>query len=115
VSNHAVGLVDAGVEVLVAAGLDRTSATRALADLLYSTARNLRAVGLPDALTGPIARGDVEVVARHLLALRDHRAILSLYRATARRVTTVAAAKGRASSEALERIRALIGEPGDGD
>jgi predicted short-subunit dehydrogenase-like oxidoreductase (DUF2520 family) len=115
VSNHAVGLVDAGVELLTSAGLDREAATRALTGLLDTTRRNLRAVGLPDALTGPIARGDVEVVARHLLALRDHRGILQLYRATARRVTKVSAEKGRASQDALERIRALIGEPGDGE
>src|SRR5262249_43641576 len=53
VSNHSVGLVDAAVAELIALGLDRAHATRALAALLASTARNLSAVGLPDALTGP--------------------------------------------------------------
>lgn len=108
VSNHAVGLVDAGVELLAQVGLERDRATRALADLLASTAANLRVVGLPQALTGPIARGDVMVLARHLLALRPMREIAALYRATGRRVVRVAAEKGRAAADALQRIRALL-------
>jgi predicted short-subunit dehydrogenase-like oxidoreductase (DUF2520 family) len=108
VSNHAVALVDAGVELLGSLGLDRAQAAAALAALLASTARNLGRVGLPTALTGPIARGDVVVVARHLLALRPHTEIAALYRATARRVTKVAADKGRATRDALVRIAALL-------
>ncbi|MDB4971181.1 MAG: hypothetical protein JWN44_6870 [Myxococcales bacterium] len=108
VSNHAVALVDGGVELLESVGLDRAQATAALAALLASTAENLRRVGLPDALTGPIARGDVSVVARHILALRPHAELAALYRATARRVTKVAADKGRATRDALLRIAALL-------
>jgi predicted short-subunit dehydrogenase-like oxidoreductase (DUF2520 family) len=108
VSNHAVALVDGGVELLEGVGLDRAQATAALAALLASTAQNLARVGLPEALTGPIARGDVAVVARHLLALRPHVELAALYRATARRVTKVAADKGRATRDALLRIAALL-------
>ncbi|MGZ3405989.1 MAG: DUF2520 domain-containing protein [Polyangia bacterium] len=108
VSNHAVGLVDAGVELLESVGLDRAQATAALAALLASTAANLGRVGLPEALTGPIARGDVAVVARHILALRSLEEIAALYRATARRVSKVAADKGRATRDALLRIAALL-------
>jgi predicted short-subunit dehydrogenase-like oxidoreductase (DUF2520 family) len=108
VSNHAVALVDAGVELLTSVGLDRTQATTALAALLASTASNLTRVGLPEALTGPIARGDVAVVARHLIALRPLAEIAALYRATARRVSKVAADKGRAGRDALLRIAALL-------
>jgi len=108
VSNHAVALVDAGVELLTSVGLERTQATNALAALLASTASNLTRVGLPEALTGPIARGDVAVVARHLIALRPLEEIAALYRATARRVSKVAADKGRAGRDALLRIAALL-------
>ena len=101
-------LVDAGVELLESVGLDRAQATAALAALLASTARNLGRVGLPEALTGPIARGDVAVVARHLLALRPFGDMVALYRATARRVAKVAADKGRATRDALVRIAALL-------
>lgn len=108
VSNHAVALVDAGLELLASVGLDRAQATAALGALLASTAANVSRVGLPEALTGPIARGDVEVVARHLLALRPFADVAALYRATARRVTKVATDKGRATRDALARIAALL-------
>ncbi len=108
VSNHAVALVDAGVSLLTSVGLDQTQATAGLTALLASTTRNLGLVGLPDALTGPISRGDVAVVARHLLALRPYADIAALYRATARRVLKVAADKGRATRDALKRIAALL-------
>jgi hypothetical protein len=49
-------------------------------------------------------------VARHILALRPHADLLALYRATARRVTKVAADKGRATRDALLRIAALLVE-----
>jgi predicted short-subunit dehydrogenase-like oxidoreductase (DUF2520 family) len=42
---------------------------RALAGLLASVASNIAQVGLPMALTGPVVRGDVEAVRRHLAAL----------------------------------------------
>ena len=115
VSNHAVGLVDAGAELLMSVGLPRDEAVHALAGLLASAAANLQEVGLPKALTGPIARGDVDGVARHLLALAPSRELLALYRTTARRVTKVAAEKGGATADALERIRALLGPSSDGD
>jgi len=108
VSNHAVALVDAGVELLTSVGLDRAQATTALAALLASTAANLSRVGLPEALTGPIARGDVAVVARHVIALRALPELAQLYRTTARRVSKVAAEKGRAGRDALLRIAALL-------
>jgi predicted short-subunit dehydrogenase-like oxidoreductase (DUF2520 family) len=109
VSNHVIGLVDAGVELLERAGLPRAQAATALTALLASTTRNLERVGLPEALTGPIARGDVAVVARHLLALRPYADLAALYRVTARRVAKVAADKGRATRDALLRIAALLG------
>jgi predicted short-subunit dehydrogenase-like oxidoreductase (DUF2520 family) len=111
VSNGSVALVDAGAALLQSAGLDRAHAVEALTALLGSTVRNLHELGLPGALTGPIARGDAQVVERHLAAL-DERApsIGALYRAVARRVTDVAADKGRAGAGDLARIRALLDE-----
>ncbi len=110
VANGAVGLVDAGTALLQSAGLDRARALAALTALLGSTVRNLESLGLPEALTGPIVRGDVAVVARHLRSLPPP--FLDLYRETARRVVEVAAArataKGRPAPEALAEICRLL-------
>jgi predicted short-subunit dehydrogenase-like oxidoreductase (DUF2520 family) len=106
VSNATVGLVDAGAALLESAGLPRPRAVAALTALLSSTVRNLEELGLPQALTGPIARGDVAVVARHLEAIPPE--LQELYRSTARRVVEVATEKGSAAPEALEAITRLL-------
>jgi len=108
VSNHVHALVDAGAALLEGVGLPRGQAVTALTALLASAVGNLGRVGLPSALTGPVARGDVATVARHLLSLREDPAMLQLYRVTARRLTDLSAQKGRATPEELERIRALL-------
>ena len=76
--------------------------------LALETLENVFRLGPETALSGPIARGDVAVVARHLLALRPLAEIAALYRVTARRVSKVAAEKGRAGRDALLRIAALL-------
>ena len=54
----------------------------ALLPLVRASVDNVDALGAPAALTGPVARGDVDTVARHLDALpADERAA---YRASAR-------------------------------
>jgi predicted short-subunit dehydrogenase-like oxidoreductase (DUF2520 family) len=68
-ANLAVALLDEGVRHLAAAGIDEELARVSLARLLDSTARAAEARPLPQMLTGPIARGDVGTVERHLEAL----------------------------------------------
>jgi predicted short-subunit dehydrogenase-like oxidoreductase (DUF2520 family) len=106
VSNATVGLVAAGTQLLTEAGLEKAPATAALTALLASTVKNLEELGLPEALTGPISRGDVAVVARHLSVLEGP--LRELYRVTALRVLEVARAKGRAAPDALQKIADLL-------
>jgi predicted short-subunit dehydrogenase-like oxidoreductase (DUF2520 family) len=68
-ANATVGLADGARKMLQAAGVSNADATRALAMLLRSVADNLEQVGLPGALTGPVERGDVATVRRHLAAV----------------------------------------------
>jgi predicted short-subunit dehydrogenase-like oxidoreductase (DUF2520 family) len=110
-ANHVLGLVDAARELLSAVGLPRPAATAALAALFLSTARNLERLGLPAALTGPIERGDVEVVRRHLEALAAFPEIARLYRESAHRVVGLAEAKGRAGRDELDALRRLLQGP----
>jgi predicted short-subunit dehydrogenase-like oxidoreductase (DUF2520 family) len=68
-SNYVVALADVARSLLVAAGIPEEEALPALMPLMSSAVRNLVELGLPAALTGPVARGDVESVERHLEAL----------------------------------------------
>jgi predicted short-subunit dehydrogenase-like oxidoreductase (DUF2520 family) len=77
-SNHLVALLGQAVRVAEAAGVP----PEALLPLVRASVDNVDALGAGDALTGPVARGDADTVARHLDTLpAEERAA---YRALAR-------------------------------
>lgn len=74
-SNFLVTLEDAAEQVAATAGLSRAD----LLPLVRATVENWARLG-PDALTGPIARGDAATVAKHRQALLDRTpTLLPLY------------------------------------
>lgn len=81
-ANFAITLAARAVEVLGLCAIAPEAALAALLPLLRGNLDNLAQVGIPTALTGPLARGDWPTVERHLAAL-DARApdIAALYRA----------------------------------
>jgi predicted short-subunit dehydrogenase-like oxidoreductase (DUF2520 family) len=110
-SNHAVALWDGALNLLSQTGLDRERGAMAMMTLLRSTLENVQKQGLPDALTGPVRRGDVETVKRHLTVLQERAPRLArLYRScTAAAVTTAReAAHEETPSEALLAIEELV-------
>ncbi|MFO7768249.1 MAG: DUF2520 domain-containing protein [bacterium] len=71
----------------------------------------VRDPGLPEGLTGPVSRGDREVVARHLEAIRRlGPSCEGLYRAVARVNLEVARMQGRVDPEALQALQRLLGD-----
>jgi predicted short-subunit dehydrogenase-like oxidoreductase (DUF2520 family) len=75
-SNHLVALLAQAGRVAHSAGVPPA----ALLPLVRATVDNVEQLGAPDALTGPVARGDVDTVQGHLAALGDEAAT---YRALA--------------------------------
>lgn len=69
VANGAAGLAFVGVGVLRELGLSKKASEEALGALLESVAHNVRTIGVPKALTGPVMRGDRGTVKRHRKAL----------------------------------------------
>lgn len=68
-SNYLVALTGAAVRMLGEAGVDDDDAVRALLPLLRGTLDNIEQLGVRAAVTGPIARGDVDTVRLHLARL----------------------------------------------
>ena len=90
-SNFLVTLEESAVEMLERTGV--ADARELLAPLALRTAANWSERGR-DALTGPIARGDEETVARHEAALAEvGPELLEIYRALAERTRELAARK----------------------
>ena len=114
-SNFLVTLMDFAVTLLSKAGVSRETALEALLPLIRGTVGNLEDVGLPAALTGPIARGDVGTVRRHLRALQMLPSEMGkLYRHMARKTIEVARRKGtldQAGGESLLDLLAEFEEP----
>lgn len=108
-----VALLDAIAELGRAAGLDEAGSLAVYGGLIEQTLGNARALGVGAALTGPMTRGDVGTLARHLEALgRLAPAALPLYRAAAEREIAIAETRGSLAPEAAESMRRLLAMPG---
>ncbi len=71
VANGAAALAAIGVELLAVSGVPRAEAPKMLGPLLRSVADNVEALGFPDALTGPVRRGDAGAIGRQIELLGE--------------------------------------------
>jgi predicted short-subunit dehydrogenase-like oxidoreductase (DUF2520 family) len=104
-SNAVIAAVDAAVALMGAAGVDRTAALKAVGPLCITSARNASEIGPDAALTGPVQRGDVRTISRHVTALAGCPPyVADLYRASARALLAMSRRRGLgdASARAVE-------------
>jgi predicted short-subunit dehydrogenase-like oxidoreductase (DUF2520 family) len=73
---------------------------------LQATAAAIASRPLPEALTGPVARGDVETVRRHLESLAAEPELQALYRALGAELLRLELGH---SSETASALRELLG------
>ncbi len=108
-SNFFVSIIDLSLRFYEAIGIDREKGLTALMPLIEGSLNNIRKLGPVKGLTGPIARGDAEVVAHHLEAIsRLIPEFAPAYRELARLNVDVGRRKGTLSDEAASRILALL-------
>jgi predicted short-subunit dehydrogenase-like oxidoreductase (DUF2520 family) len=107
-SNYLVTLLDFAARHLEALGASRRQALRALLPLVRGTLENVERLGIPAALTGPIARGDVPTVEGHVAALRRLAPdLLEIYRPLARETVALALERGLDGATA-RRLRRIV-------
>ncbi|MBA7540575.1 hypothetical protein ES705_32874 [subsurface metagenome] len=68
--NYLVTLVKLATDLWQTFAIPPHQATQALLPLLRGTINNIDTVGIPQCLTGPIARGDTGTIKKHLNALQ---------------------------------------------
>ena len=108
-SNYLVTLLGDASTLWESFGLTREQGMHSLLPLVKGTMENLQGIGFPDALTGPIARGDVETVEIHLQALRKSQPdILPSYAAMGKRTIAMALEKGNVTPEAAKNMEDLL-------
>ncbi len=108
-SNYLTTCFAQAVAILVDLGIAPSEAAAALLPLARGAIAGLADPGLPQALTGPISRGDAGVLAihqRHLAARHPH--LLPLYRALAAAALPLAAAQGRLTPATLAALAAAV-------
>ena len=104
-----VALLDAIAELGSVAGLDEAGSLAIYGTLIEGTLGNARALGIAQALTGPITRGDLGTLRAHLDTLRDHApAALELYVAAARREIALADGRGALEPDVMQRMQTTL-------
>jgi predicted short-subunit dehydrogenase-like oxidoreductase (DUF2520 family) len=108
-SNYLVTLIHLALELDRAAGLDGDRSLNALLPLIKGTLDNIDKKGIPDALTGPIARGDVATVSAHLKAMKkDAPGLLPLYQCLGLYTIGLARAKGTIDQNMADELTAIF-------
>ena len=109
--NYLVVLLEAAAELAQRAGIDRAQSMIAMRPLVEATIENVNRFGAAEALTGPIARGDVETVRQHLEAIGAVSVeMAALYRLLGRRALAIAEVKGTVSDATAGRLREVLSE-----
>lgn len=87
--------------VAASAGVDQKDAIRRMMPILQQTLKNYAAFGAPGAFSGPIIRGDVETIRRHLRVLKRTPVPREVYIALARAAVQYLPAKNKAALNEL--------------
>jgi predicted short-subunit dehydrogenase-like oxidoreductase (DUF2520 family) len=96
-------LLAASERVAAAAGVNRKAARERMLPILRQTLANYARLGAPGSFSGPIARGDVVTVGKHLEVLREVPGVRDVYVALARSALRDLPAKNRAALEKILR------------
>ena len=116
--NYLVGLLDAALKLMELSGVEREVSLPALIPLIRATVENVATMGPQAALTGPIARGDVATVGRHVEALAGQPNLEALYRALGLWTVDLARRKDSIDPATQDALREVLtrreGEAGGG-
>lgn len=104
-----IGLLDAIAELGRGIGLDEQDSLAIYAPLIRQSLANAETLGVAEALTGPLVRGDVGTVRGHLDAMRLLApGALDLYVAAARREVAIARNRGAIDEGRADELEALL-------
>ena len=107
--NYMVTLVKLATDLWQTFSISPQQATRAMLPLLRGTVNNIDNVGIPQSLTGPIARGDTGTITKHLRALQKVApALLPTYRELGLQTIPIALAKGKIDKHKAKELQTIL-------
>ena len=110
-SNYFVTVVGIAADLFGRFGIEPSRAIDVIMPLLEGTLKNIKDMGLPRCLTGPVARGDLGTVKRHVEALRERAPeFLRVYVELALKAVPIAVAKGTLSERKARQLKEFLAE-----
>lgn len=107
--NYMVTLIKTATDLWQTFNVPTHQATKALMPLLRGTLNNIDNVGIPQCLTGPLARGDTGTIKKHLSALQKVApSVFSTYRELGLQTIPIALAKGRINQHQAGELQAIL-------
>ncbi len=106
ISNLSTALIDWGFGIMEEIGIEQRDSRDAFQSLIEGTISNIMADGTVDALTGPVKRGDIHTIEKHLEALDGDQALM--YKLLAKRSLDMA--KSSLNKEKYESLSRLLGK-----
>ncbi len=107
-SNYLVTLLSISKRLMEAAGLEGGMSIAALMPLIHASIANFNVLGGEEAITGPIARGDINTIIKQLDAINKYCPELEdIYSALGKETLKLASSKKLRDQVAIERINSL--------
>lgn len=107
--NYLVTLVKMSTDLWKTFDIPSDRAVKALLPLIRGTLHNIESVGIPDCLTGPVARGDTGTITKHLETLGEKTpSLLPAYRELGLQTIPVALAKGKIGREEAREMETVL-------
>lgn len=104
-SNALVTLVDLSYQLIGVAGISSDDAYKVLGPLIEGTLNNIKDKGTVDALTGPVVRGDVSVIEKHMGEINAKTPELAeLYRVLGKYTVAVARKRGTLDEKTIDAL-----------
>jgi predicted short-subunit dehydrogenase-like oxidoreductase (DUF2520 family) len=104
-------LLAEGVAVWQSFGADPAQAERSLLSLLKGTVASIERSGIAGSMAGPVSRGDIGTIRRHLEAFRQGDAgTLAIYRLLCERTVRLAAQAGKLSPAQVREFETLLSD-----
>ncbi len=107
--NYLVTLVKMATDLWQSFNIPPEQAIQALLPLLRGTINNIDAIGIPQCLTGPVARGDLGTIKKHINALQKVAPeLVATYQELGLKTIPIALAKGRIEQKQANELKALL-------
>lgn len=104
-SNLMIGLVKESVDILGRCGFTHDDALTALTPLISGNVQHILEDGLESSLTGPLERGDISTIRKHLESLEDEEE-KQLYKLLSKKIIPVA--EGKHPERSYEEIKSVL-------